>query len=132
MCFDDFHLLLGGQMLDWNTFQPAVTDSGNWGDGDYPGGNLLGSDTRQYCSAQNSFTPNPADSVSRTASDSCHTEASEPRLFSQGTTSVGTESVTLTMQTPIAAFDAFQLAQDDGMGYNPVSTTVCAAVPFIM
>ena len=29
MCFDDFHLLLGGQMLDWNTFQPAVTDSGN-------------------------------------------------------------------------------------------------------
>jgi len=36
------------------------------------------------------------------------------------------------MQTPIAAFDAFQLAQDDGMGYNPVSTTVCAAVPFIM
>ena len=61
----------------------------------------------------------------------------QSRLFSQGTTSVGTESVTLTMQTPIAAFDAFQLAQDDGMGYNPVSLparslpgNVCAAMPF--
>lgn len=98
VCYDDLHLLNQGEMLDWALYDPTATDSGNWGNA-YPAGNVL-DEGPQYCSEQGSFTPNPAD-------NGVTSVASEP------------ESVTLAFQTP-ATFDQFQLAQNDGMGYNPM------------
>ena len=92
VCYNDLHLLDQGAMLDWASYAPSATDSGNWG-GSYPAGNVLDAGLAQYCSEQGSFTPNPDGSATSLAT--------EP------------EVVTLTFQTP-ASFDQFQLAQDDG------------------
>lgn len=99
VCYDDLHLLNQGAMLDWSLYDPTATDSGNWADS-YPAGNVLDAGVGQYCSEQGSFTPNPVD-------NGVSSVASAP------------ESVTLVFQTP-AMFDQLQIAQNDGMSYNPM------------
>eukprot|EP01052_Picozoa_sp_SAG31_P020056 SAG31_NODE_1490_length_8134_cov_3.892968_3_plen_994_part_00 len=87
---------------------PIITDSGNWGDGGYPGSHVI--EDSWYCSAQASFAPDPADGGSSSLAVA------------------GEETVTLSFQTPVS-FDAFQLAQNDGMGYNPMDFRLEGQVP---
>ena len=103
VCYDDFHLIQAGEMLDWALLAPSITDSGNWGN-TYPASNILDADAAQYCSAQGSFLADPADG---------------------GVTTLATvpERITLVFQT-LVSFDQFEIAQNDGMTYNPMDFTV--------
>ena len=51
--------LLDGVELDWQALAPTITDSGSWGDGGYPGRNVV--TDSYYCSQQGSFAPNAED-----------------------------------------------------------------------